>query len=143
MFFNPDYKLMGLLSYPYWFFFEMLAPVIECFGLISFIVMALFGIIQWQMFLTIIGFMISFACLYSSFAVLMEVMSYHQYKRRTDILKLLLVSLTEPFIFHPFVVWSSVKGIIDYFRNKKQWGEMERQGFSTAKIDQVKSKMRA
>jgi hypothetical protein len=66
----------------------------------------------------------------------MEVLTYNQYKRRNEIIKLVLTALVEPFIFHPFVVWSAVKGNIDLLRKKESWGEMSRQGFNltTAKI---------
>lgn len=130
MFFNPKYGLLGMLSYPYWFFFEMCAPVIEFFGFVCFFIFAAFGLLDWGFFFAYLLFIISFGYLYSAFAILMEVITYNQYKRRTDILILLLTALTEPFYFHPFVVWSAIKGYIDYFRKKKAWGEMTRQGFT-------------
>ncbi len=130
MFFNPKYGLLGMLSYPYWFFFEMCAPVIEFFGFVCFFIFAAFGLLDWGFFFSYLLFIVSFGYLYSAFAILMEVITYNQYKRRTDILILLLTALTEPFYFHPFVVWSAIKGYIDYIRKKKAWGEMTRQGFA-------------
>lgn len=130
MFFNPKYGLLGMLSYPYWFFFEMCAPVIEFFGFVCFFIFAAFGLLDWGFFFSYLLFIVSFGYLYSAFAILMEVITYNQYKRRTDILILMLTALTEPFYFHPFVVWSAIKGYIDYIRKKKAWGEMTRQGFA-------------
>lgn len=130
MFFNPNYGLLGMLSYPYWFLFEMCAPGIEFLGFICFLIFAVTGFLNWSFFLTYLFFIISFGYLYSCFAILMEVRTFNQYKRRTDILKLLLTALTEPFYFHPFVVFNGVKGYIDYLRKKKSWGEMTRQGFA-------------
>lgn len=130
MFFNPKYGLLGMLSYPYWFFFEMCAPVIEFFGFVCFFIFAAFGLLDWGFFFSYLLFIVSFGYLYSAFAILMEVITYNQYKRRIDILILMLTALTEPFYFHPFVVWSAIKGYIDYIRKKKAWGEMTRQGFA-------------
>ncbi|NCI47188.1 sulfatase-like hydrolase/transferase [Sediminibacterium soli] len=130
MFFNPKYHLLGMISYPYWFFFEMCAPVIEFFGFVCFFLFASFGLMDWSFFFCYFLFIVCFGFLYSSFAILMEVLTFHQYKRRTDILILLLTALTEPFYFHPFVVLSAIKGFIDYLRKKKSWGEMTRQGFA-------------
>jgi cellulose synthase/poly-beta-1,6-N-acetylglucosamine synthase-like glycosyltransferase len=138
MFLNRRYGLMGLVSYPYWFFFEILGPVVEFVGLITFLTATIFGIIKWKFFLAMLTFMISFGCMYSAFAILMEVLSFHQYKRPIDILKLLFVSLTEPFLFHPFMIWSSIKGIVDYFRKNKSWGEMTRRGFQP-EVSELKS----
>lgn len=139
MFFNPSYGLLGMLSYPYWFFFEMLAPVIEFFGFIVFLVMATMGLIHWPVFLSLLIFIICFGYLYSAFAAYMEVTTYNMYRRRTDMMKLLLTALTEPFIFHPFVVWAAIKGYVDILRKKNSWGEMTRQGFAQA-ADQPKVK---
>ena len=131
MFFNPRYRLLGMISYPYWFFFEMLSPLIEFFGFICFLLFAIIGLIDWTFFAVYLLFIICFGYLYSAFAILMETLTYNQYRRRTDILRLLLTALTEPFYFHPFVVWSAIKGYWDLWKKKKSWGEMTRKGFGT------------
>jgi len=130
MFFNPKYHLLGMLSYPYWFFFEMWSPVIEFFGFICFFIFVWTGFLDWELFFAFFLFIICFGYLYSSFAILMEVLTFNQYKRRIDILRLLLTGLTEPFCYHPFVVWSAMKGYLDLIKKKKGWGEMTRQGFA-------------
>jgi cellulose synthase/poly-beta-1,6-N-acetylglucosamine synthase-like glycosyltransferase len=132
MFMNPRFGIIGMLSYPYWFFFEMLAPVVELIGVIGLIIMALLGMVDWAVCLSFFFFIVAFGYMYSAFAIYMEVRSYNMYKRRKDIARLLLTSLTEPFFFHPFVVWAAIKGYIDYIRKKKSWGEMTRQGFGPA-----------
>lgn len=131
MFFNRRYRVLGMISYPYWFFFEFLAPLIEFTGFVGFIVFALFGWVDWPFFTALFLLVYSFSVLYSSFAILMEVLTYNQYKKRKEIFKLLAAALVEPFVFHPFVVWSAVKGNIDLLRKKNSWGEMTRQGFAT------------
>jgi cellulose synthase/poly-beta-1,6-N-acetylglucosamine synthase-like glycosyltransferase len=133
MFFNPRYGIMGLLSYPYWFFFEFLAPLVEFFGFFILIVMAAFGFVTWNYVVTLMLFMYSFAVLFSVFAILMEVNTYNQYRSRKDILNLLATAFLEPVIFHPFVVWSVVRGNIDFLRKKNTWGEMTRAGLATKK----------
>lgn len=130
MFFNPKYRMLGLLSYPYWFVFELCAPLIEFFGFFVFVCLALTGNMDWQFFFTFFLFIICFGYLYSLFAILMEVYSFNQYRRRVDVFRLMITGLTEPFYFHPFVVWSAILGFIDLLRKNKSWGEMTRQGFA-------------
>ena len=132
MFFNPNYGILGMLSYPYWFFFEFLAPIIEFLGTIGIIIYFFTYAINWSAVVIMIG-VICIGILYSIFAILMEVLTYNQYKQRKDILKLVLVAILEPFIFHPFVVWSAVLGNISLLRKQNSWGEMTRQGFATGK----------
>jgi cellulose synthase/poly-beta-1,6-N-acetylglucosamine synthase-like glycosyltransferase len=133
MFFNPNYGLLGMLSYPYWLFFELLAPVVEFAGIMGFLLEALLGHLQWPVFFALLGFILSFGFLYSIFAILMEVLTYNQYNQTKDILRLGLTALLEPFLFHPFVVWSAIRGNIDLIRKKNSWGEMTRQGFAAKK----------
>ena len=133
MFFNYKYHLMGLLSYPYWFFFEFLAPIIEFIGFIFFLIFAAMGLIEWYFFFVFLLFVICFGYLYSAFAIYMEIITYHQYKKRSEIFLLIVTALTEPFYFHPFVVWSAVQGYIDLLKKNKAWGEMTRTGFAAPK----------
>lgn len=133
MFFNPSYGVLGMISYPYWFFFEFLAPIIEFVGFIALVVFAVMGLMDWNFFLALLGFILCFGFLYSVFAILMEVLTYNQYKKRNEIFSLMLTAFLEPFIFHPFVVWSAVKGNIDLLRKKNAWGEMTRTGFAGKK----------
>lgn len=133
MFLNPRYRILGMISYPYWFFFEFLAPVIEFIGMVFFILMACLGTVNWTFFLALFAFVYSFGVSYSVFAILIEVLTYNQYKKKKEILRLFWIAMIEPFIFHPFVVWSAIRGNIDLIRKKKAWGEMSRQGFAVQK----------
>ncbi|WP_276361389.1 glycosyltransferase [Daejeonella sp. H1SJ63] len=133
MFFNPKYHLMGMLSYPYWFAFEFLAPIIEFVGFIYFNLFILFGEVNVKFALSLLLMVYSFGVLYSVFGILMEVRTYNQYKDRKDTLKLLLATLIEPLILHSFGVWHAIMGNIDLLRKKSSWGEMTRAGFSTPK----------
>ncbi len=60
MFFNPRYKILGMLSYPYWFFFEFLAPVIEFSGFVLFLFFAITGFMDWNHFILLFGFILCF-----------------------------------------------------------------------------------
>jgi cellulose synthase/poly-beta-1,6-N-acetylglucosamine synthase-like glycosyltransferase len=133
MFFNPRYRILGMLSYPYWFFFEFLAPLIEFAGFIALLVFIFFGEVDWILFFPLLALVLAFGVVYSIFGILMEVLTYNQYKKRRDIVRLIIAALIEPFFFHPFVVWSAVRGNVDHFRKRKGWGEMSRQGFASRK----------
>ncbi len=133
MFFNARYGVLGMISYPYWFFFELMAPLIEFTGFVGFFVFMAFGMMDWPFFLALLAFILSFGFLYSVFAILMEVRTYNQYRKPKEIAMLIWTAMLEPFIFHPFVVWSAIRGHVDLLRKKSSWGEMTRQGFATRK----------
>ena len=133
MLFNPRYGRLGLLSFPYWLLFELLAPIVEFVGVLGCIVLAVFGVLNVPLFMALLGFILSFGILFSILAILTEVLTFNQYNGSRDILRLALTALLEPFIFHPFIVWSAIRGNIDLLRKKKGWGEMSRQGFTANK----------
>jgi cellulose synthase/poly-beta-1,6-N-acetylglucosamine synthase-like glycosyltransferase len=133
MFFNPKYKLLGMLSYPYWFFFEWLAPFVEMFGLIYFVFLIIMGSVNWIFFFTLFTLVYSFAFLLTMLSIYFEEATFNAYKRKTDVLKMIGLALLEPFIYHPMVVYWAIKGNISFIKGEKGWGKMERTGFSTKK----------
>jgi len=130
MFLNPKYKLLGLLSFPYWLIFEYLAPLIEFFGLIITILFFAFGLINFKFFGLLLLFVYSFALMISTLALLSEEYTFHQYPKIKHYFKLLLVALIEPFYFHPFLVYCALKGNWEKIKGVKTWGEMTRGGFT-------------
>jgi cellulose synthase/poly-beta-1,6-N-acetylglucosamine synthase-like glycosyltransferase len=133
MFFNPRYGRLGMLSYPYWLFYEWLAPLLEFFGFLSILLFWYLGILYLEFFMAISLCVYAFAVLFSLNAILWEVWSYNQYTRPRDILILIGCALVEPFIFHPIVVWASLRGNYrKLFRIKAGWGVQVRKGFVKA-----------
>lgn len=131
MFYNPFYGRIGLLSYPYWFFFEWLAPLMEFFGMIMLFIFAYLGLINWPFFFLLLLMVGAFALCISAFTIFIEDKTFFQYKRRRDFWTLIFVALIEPLVFHPFVMFSAIRGNWDYFfEGKKQWGAMHRVGFN-------------
>lgn len=137
MMFNPKYGRLGLLSTPYWLFFEWLAPIVEFIGILFFIALIGLGQINW---IFVLGFtMVSygFAVLYSVTALFFEEFSFQQYKKTNYTYKLILTAFLEPILFHPFILWSSLKGNMDLIRGKKTWGTMSRTGLGNVRKEAI------
>lgn len=127
--FNRKYGKLGMLGYPYWLMFEYLAPIIEFFGILWFIFLAITGKLNWPFFLLLTGFVYFFAVSLSIWSVLFEEMTFHKYERRRDVLRLIGTAFLEPILYHPMVMLMSIKGNIDKIFNRNTWGKMERKGF--------------
>ena len=131
MFFNPKFGRLGMLSYPYWFFYEWLAPLLEFFGFFTIILFYFLGIINWEFFIAITLTVYTFSVMFSFYAILWDVYSYNQYKKTKDILLLMLCAIIEPIVFHPIVVWSAVRGNYKkLFKINSGWGSQVRKGFA-------------
>jgi len=129
IFFHPKYKMFGMLGYPYWFFFEWLAPIVEFFALLFFILYVIFSTPNWPFVILLFTFVYTFAVSLSIWAILFEEMTFHKYERKRDVFKLIGTAFLEPFFYHPLTVMWAIKGNWDYIRGKKGWGKMDREGF--------------
>lgn len=129
MFFNSNYGQLGWLSMPFWFLFEWLAPIIEFFGVCYFLVLWYLGAINWIVALSLLLGVFGFSLMYSLATIYFEERVYHQYQKRSDFLKLVVLSFVEFFMFHPFIVLGSILGNFDLIRGKKGWGQAKRVGF--------------
>ena len=138
LFMNPKYGKFGVLGYTYWFLFEWLAPILEFLGYCYLFFLWIFRSINWPFFLLLLTFVYTFAVMLSTWAILFEEKTYHKYKTRRDIFKLLGTALLEPIFYHPRTVWWAVRGNFDYLRGIRSWGKMEREGFGK---DQKKKKL--
>ncbi|ARV07842.1 glycosyl transferase family 2 [Polaribacter sp. SA4-10] len=128
---NPKYGILGMLSFPYWFIFERLAPIVEVAGIIYFILLVIFRELNWSFVLGIFLMAYLFSLIFSFIAIFSEEFTYHQYKKKGIGLVLVLTIIFEPLILHPFVLYAAIKGNIDYYFNKnKKWGVMIRKGLS-------------
>lgn len=134
--FNPKYRSLGMLSYPYWLFFERLAPVIEVIGIVYFAILIALNEVRWDYAIAFIVLAYFFTVLFSVVAIFSEELTYHQYKKKGTGFKLLQISMLEPFVLHPFILYAAIRGNIDYYFNKKKkWGEMTRKGMAKAETN--------
>jgi biofilm PGA synthesis N-glycosyltransferase PgaC len=132
MFFNRKYGRLGMLGYPYWFFFEWLAPLIAFGGFVYTFFLILTHSLNWPFYLLLFLFVYTFAVLLSTWAVLFEEITFHKYKRKRDVFKLLAIAFLEPFVY-PIHTYFAIRGNIEAIRGKRAWGTAERNGFAKKK----------
>ncbi|MPL92726.1 Poly-beta-1,6-N-acetyl-D-glucosamine synthase [bioreactor metagenome] len=131
LFLNPRYGKMGLLSFPYWVFFEWLAPIVETLGLTYFLFMVIFSTVNYPVFIILLIFVFSFSLFFSSFAVYYETRIFNRYKGYKFLFSVFFIAMAEILIYHPMNVYYSLLGNYSYFikRDKKGWGKMTRTSF--------------
>lgn len=133
LFFNPKYRYMGILYYPYWLFFEFGAPIIEFLGIICIIAFAFFGMINWTMAVLLFTAAYIVGCIFSTAAIFMYVKNFNHYNKPKQVVELLLAAYLEPFLYHPILVYGQMKGYYKkIFRIKSGWGTMTRKGFKVS-----------
>lgn len=135
MLFNPVYGRVGLLAYPYYFFFEMLGPVIEVLGYISVIALALMGRLSVGFTLAFLLIAFVYGSIISVFAVALEELTFRRYQRKYDLIWLMLTAVFENIGYRQLVSFWRIRGTLKrLFSRKTKWGKMERKGFQKTAV---------
>lgn len=129
MLLNPRYGRAGVLAYPYFFFLEMLGPVVEGLGYVAFLVTVLMG---WASFEYAVAFFLVAVVLgvvLSVAAVALEELSFRRYPKVSDLLRLFYLGVLENFGYRQLSTFWRFRGTISALRGKEGWGAMVRKGF--------------
>jgi cellulose synthase/poly-beta-1,6-N-acetylglucosamine synthase-like glycosyltransferase len=130
MLFNPTYGKAGMLAFPYFFFLEMLGPVIELLGYLSFALTILAGRADWYYVSAFLAVAVVLGGVLSLSAVALEELSFRRYPRLLDLLHLFGLAALENVGYRQLNTWWRVKGTISALRGAQGWGKMTRTGFS-------------
>lgn len=132
MLFNSRYGVVGWVALPYFFFVELLGPIIELFAYTLLIVGLSMGWLHWDLAFLLVAADILFGILMSMGAVLIEESAYHKYPRTIDFCILLICAFFEQVGFRQLNTFWRLRGTIRYFRGANDWGQMERTGFQSS-----------
>jgi len=139
--FEPKYKITGLIAMPYYFFLEMLSPLVKIFTVIFLILAYITGLLNagWVILL-VISVLLTTAIIMSTITAIIENWSHKQsgvnrnalrYNSFFDWLWLLLVGVIGDFSYAFFRMYAQFIGIIKYFTRKRDWEKFDRKGVET------------
>jgi cellulose synthase/poly-beta-1,6-N-acetylglucosamine synthase-like glycosyltransferase len=139
MLFNPAYGRVGMIVFPYNFFFELLAPVVEFLGIIYYMFLIYFGLVNWPYAIILLIFVYTYSVMISSLSVLWDQLTFQYYKTWKDVVRVVLMVFIEMLIYHPLIVVFSLRGYWFQLTNRKHsWGNMQRAGFKKKSDDKPK-----
>lgn len=130
MLFNPRYGTVGMLAVPFYFFGEMLAPLVELFGFIVVPIGVWLHVVNWTFALLFFGVALGYGLLLSVWGIILEATSFRRYRHRQDYVRLLAFAVLENFGFRQMTVWFRVQAFWNFFRGVHTWGTMTREGFA-------------
>jgi cellulose synthase/poly-beta-1,6-N-acetylglucosamine synthase-like glycosyltransferase len=130
MLLRPRYGRAGMIAFPYFFFLEMLGPVIELLGYLAFTVTVIAGRADWPFALAFLSVAIVFGGVLSLAAVALEELSFRRYPRVLDLVRLFALALLENFGYRQLNAWWRLKGTVSALRGVQSWGHMTRKGFN-------------
>lgn len=132
MFANPRYGRIGMVAVPFYWLFELIAPVLELVGLVLVPLALAFGVSN----VNFVAAFIVVAYLYSMFVTLsalaIEEFAFHRYPRARDRWVAIAATVLEDFGYRQLTAIWRLQGLFAALRGTKQvWGEMTRTGFAT------------
>jgi cellulose synthase/poly-beta-1,6-N-acetylglucosamine synthase-like glycosyltransferase len=127
MLFNPRYGVIGMVTLPYYFLIEALNPLVTFLGVISIIILYLFGLINRDTIL--LFFMLEFAWGISLniLSFWLEIFIKHTF-RTGETLRLILNGLVEPFYYKPLIKMEQL--IASFTFMNTHWGDIRRHTMS-------------
>jgi cellulose synthase/poly-beta-1,6-N-acetylglucosamine synthase-like glycosyltransferase len=130
MLFNPEYGAVGMLAVPYFLIFEALSPAFEVVGYVVTAAALAFGWLDWRFAQLLFLAAVVYGALISVAAVILEEVSFRRYPRLLDLLRLSMYGIVENFGYRQITLWWRIRGSIDFFRGRSEWGSMTRRGFA-------------
>ena len=128
--FNPRYRTLGLVVYPYFLFVELLGPLVELAGLVGLAVAIALGAVDWPFAVLFFLVAYGYGLLLSGFTLFLEEASDRRYARIRDRFVLLAWTVLESIGYRQMTVIWRVKGMVNYLLGRQSWGAMTRRGFS-------------
>lgn len=129
---NPRYGRIGLVALPYFWLFELAAPLVELFGLVvvplGLLTQAIAG---WTVPVLFMLVAYGYAAVVTLAAMLIEEVYFHRDERWRDLGLGLAAGVVENLGFRQVHAWWRLRGLVQGIRGQqREWGVMTRAGFS-------------
>lgn len=141
LFFNPHFKRYGLLTLPYIFLFEFIAPILEAGGFIFMIWLVLASKVNWTTAFVVFGMIYVFSVLITFLTLIFDHSTKAVKWKNTGLayIKLAIAGIVEPFLYHPIITVCTLSGYINFLRQRTAvWKQITRRGFGKHKTDDSK-----
>ncbi|MFC2084827.1 glycosyltransferase [Bacteroidota bacterium] len=129
--YNFEYGWLGVYGFPYYFFIEMLGPVVEFLGYILFLVSLYFGWISYHFAFVFFIVAVLYGIIISVLSVIWEEISFRKYPKIKHLLKLFFFAVIENFGYRQLTVYWRFVAVIEYIFGKRKWGKVKRVGFQS------------
>ena len=131
MLFRPRYGRIGFVALPYYWAFELIAPLLEFYGIIVVPLALLLGVINIPFALLFLALAYGYAIFVTLAAMALEEWAFHRHERWRDLALAFGASILENIGYRQLTVLWRLEGWWASLRGKKQvWGVMTRTGFN-------------
>jgi cellulose synthase/poly-beta-1,6-N-acetylglucosamine synthase-like glycosyltransferase len=128
MLFRPKYGRIGCVLLPWFWIYELIAPIVEGIAWISILLAAILGCLNWKLAPIILGGGYGLTVLLSVLSILQSEGRYPRYTA-PDKAKLIFQTVLEIFPFRFLHIFWRLRGQVNYFLGDRRWQAIPRVGF--------------
>ncbi|SJZ91844.1 glycosyltransferase family 2 protein [Anaerorhabdus furcosa] len=128
--FNPKYDRVGLLGIVYYTFFELFSAVIEVFGYVVILIALFMGLFNSTMYLFLFISIIIYSFNITLSALFLERYMTERSSNFLSSMKIVLLSLFEPFIYRQLCNYIRIYAMIRYKYYKNRWNKIKREKYN-------------
>jgi cellulose synthase/poly-beta-1,6-N-acetylglucosamine synthase-like glycosyltransferase len=129
---KPRYGTLGTVAYPYFLFVELLAPLVEAFGILALPAALIVNAVNWQFALLLFIVAYGYALWLTMCSLTLEELTGAPYARFGDRLRLVPWAILESLGYRQVTVVWRLRGLWRYLRKRSEWGAMTRTGFASS-----------
>ena len=131
---NPKYGGIGMVSFPYFWLVECFGPVIELLGYMYITVAFFMGSVYFELAILLTLLFVIYGAIFSAMAILLEAWSTRTFPRVRDVIRIIILALTEIFWYKPLTLIWRCEGFLHFLLGKNVWGTMQRKGLSQKEL---------
>lgn len=129
MLLNPRYGSVGLVAMPFFFFLEMLGPIIEVLGYIALLILLLANKLSWVYGLSILTLAFMMGFLVSVMAIILSERNTRRFQDSESLWQLMGWALVENLGYRQLLSLWRFSGTFAAFSGKTHWGNIRRQRY--------------
>ncbi len=126
---NPRYGRVGLIGYPNMLLIDVISPIAEVLGYILVPVLWALGLLSFQYFIAFLTLSFSFGVAVSVGALMLHEIELRRFTSTRELVILFLAAIAENFGYRQINNFWRLRGLWQYLRGQRHWGEMQREEF--------------
>jgi cellulose synthase/poly-beta-1,6-N-acetylglucosamine synthase-like glycosyltransferase len=126
---NPRYGRVGLIGYPSMLLVDVVSPISEVLGYILVPVLWALGLLSVQYFIAFLALSFSFGVAVSVGALMLHEIELRRFTSTRELVILFLAAIAENFGYRQINNFWRLRGLWQYLRGQRHWGEMQREEF--------------
>jgi len=130
LFLNPRHGILGMIALPYYFFFEMISPIMEILGYILVPLAWYYYYLSLDEMILFFAAVVGFGIINSVGSLVVEEFTNSRHITLRGLITLIFMSIVENLFYRQLTVFFRFLGIFSYYKHKNNWGSTKRRKFA-------------